>query len=92
MGDSSLFVHADDWVYTYPVGDGNCHVIGHGIEFVERKSESILVKLDDEIELNVPVSDRNLFVDSTGVHDVDVKLDQLPVDAGMIRMVVAATR
>ena len=91
MDDASLFVNRDDWIYTYPVDDGNCHIIGHNVEFLERKPEKLVVKLDSNIELNVPISDKNFLVDSAGFHDIKIDLDEILVNADMIKTVVEAS-
>ena len=92
MDDASLFVSDDDWVYTYPAGNGHCHIIGHNVEFVERKDTQLLVKLDENVEVNVQISDKNLLVDASGVHDVSADLTDVEVNTGMIQAVVESFR
>jgi len=88
MGDGSLFVTGDNWIYTYPDGDHSFHIIGHDVDFIERTSEKIVVQLDSQIQLNVPVSYKNVFVDSEGFHDIEINLADVPANAEMIKMVV----
>ena len=63
-----LFTTGRDWVYTYPTDAGNRHIIGHDVEFVDRLPKKLVVKLNSNTELNVPISNKNFLVDSSGFH------------------------
>ncbi len=88
MADATLFVSGDNWVYTYPTGTGKFHVVGHNVEFVERKDTQLLVKLDDSVETNIPISSKNFLVDASGVHNISIDLTDVEVNEQMIKTVV----
>ena len=74
MGDETLFKSGDNWIFQYSSGSSSCFIVGDKVSFGSREADHLVVKLDDQVSVNVPTNGKHrvLRVDLHGFTEVAI--------------------
>lgn len=82
MGDDTMIVIGDDWIFRFSRTGKPCAVVGEGVPVINHTSEHIVVDLRGGMELNVPLSGLHpvLIVNMNGFTNVNIDISKFEDD------------